>query len=164
MKVKPACAPELRIPGLFGARAHQLQIGETIIKAGLGDMDLNSQLERFLDKAKLSPDYFIADCEDMLTNVQHTYMDASATETLATCSSFIISNSNGKQLWSWFKNFKTSFDIEEKVAAIVDELPLGLYDKYLFCLRPHTRMLIYADVPEQAELLIALQTLMNQFI
>jgi ATP-dependent RNA helicase SUPV3L1/SUV3 len=45
-------------------------------------------LERFLDKAKLSPDYFIADCEDML-----------------------------------------------KVAAIVDELPLGLYDKYLFCLR-----------------------------
>jgi ATP-dependent RNA helicase SUPV3L1/SUV3 len=46
-------------------------------------------LERFLDKAKLSPDYFIADCEDML-----------------------------------------------KVAAIVDELPLGLYDKYLFCLSP----------------------------
>ncbi|KAF0915867.1 hypothetical protein E2562_039291 [Oryza meyeriana var. granulata] len=30
--VKPACAPELRIPGLFGARTHQLQIGETIIK------------------------------------------------------------------------------------------------------------------------------------
>lgn len=46
-------------------------------------------LERFLEKAKLSPDYFIADCEDML-----------------------------------------------KVAAIVDELPLGLYDKYIFCLSP----------------------------
>ncbi|CAM0876200.1 unnamed protein product [Alopecurus aequalis] len=46
-------------------------------------------LERFLEKAKLSPDYFIADCEDML-----------------------------------------------KVAAIVDELPLGLYDKYQFCLSP----------------------------
>lgn len=46
-------------------------------------------LERFLEKAKLSPDYFIADCEDML-----------------------------------------------KVAAIVDGLPLGLYDKYLFCLSP----------------------------
>ncbi|XP_062214618.1 ATP-dependent RNA helicase SUV3, mitochondrial isoform X2 [Phragmites australis] len=45
--------------------------------------------ERFLDRAKLSPDYFIADCEDML-----------------------------------------------KVAAIVDDLPLGLYDKYLFCLSP----------------------------
>ncbi|WVZ60527.1 hypothetical protein U9M48_010537 [Paspalum notatum var. saurae] len=45
--------------------------------------------ERFLEKAKLSPDYFIADCEDML-----------------------------------------------KVAAIVDDLPLGLYDKYLFCLSP----------------------------
>lgn len=46
-------------------------------------------LERFLEKAKLSSDYFISDCEDML-----------------------------------------------KVAAIVDELPLGLYDKYLFCLSP----------------------------
>ncbi|KAL6636910.1 hypothetical protein ACP70R_024482 [Stipagrostis hirtigluma subsp. patula] len=46
-------------------------------------------LERFLEKAKLSSDYFIADCEDML-----------------------------------------------KVAAIVDDLPLGLYDKYLFCLSP----------------------------
>ncbi|KAG8062564.1 hypothetical protein GUJ93_ZPchr0003g18573 [Zizania palustris] len=46
-------------------------------------------LERFLEKAKLSPDYFIADCEDML-----------------------------------------------KVAAIVDELSLGLYDKYLFCISP----------------------------
>jgi ATP-dependent RNA helicase SUPV3L1/SUV3 len=44
--------------------------------------------ERFLEKAKLSPDYFIAECEDML-----------------------------------------------KVAAIVDDLPLGLYDKYLFCIR-----------------------------
>ncbi|CAD6206617.1 unnamed protein product [Miscanthus lutarioriparius] len=46
-------------------------------------------LERFLEKAKLSPDYFIADCEDML-----------------------------------------------KVAAIVDDFPLGLYDKYLFCISP----------------------------
>ncbi|RCV40937.1 hypothetical protein SETIT_9G095100v2 [Setaria italica] len=46
-------------------------------------------LERFLEKAKLSPDYFIAECEDML-----------------------------------------------KVAAIVDDLPLGLYDKYLFCISP----------------------------
>ncbi|PUZ37063.1 hypothetical protein GQ55_9G087800 [Panicum hallii var. hallii] len=45
--------------------------------------------ERFLEKAKLSPDYFIAECEDML-----------------------------------------------KVAAIVDDLPLGLYDKYLFCISP----------------------------
>ncbi|CAL4927301.1 unnamed protein product [Urochloa decumbens] len=45
-------------------------------------------LERFLEKAKLSPDYFIAECEDML------------------------------------------------VAAIVDDFPLGLYDKYLFCISP----------------------------
>lgn len=46
-------------------------------------------LERFLEKAKLSPDYFIADCEELL-----------------------------------------------KVAVVVDELPLSLYDKYLFCLSP----------------------------
>ncbi|KAF7060885.1 hypothetical protein CFC21_067628 [Triticum aestivum] len=50
---------------------------------------LHPILERFLDKAKLSPDYFIADCEDML-----------------------------------------------KVAAIVDELPLALRDKYIFCQSP----------------------------
>lgn len=50
---------------------------------------LHPILERFLDKAKLSPDYFIADCEDML-----------------------------------------------KVAAIVDELPLALHDKYVFCQSP----------------------------
>ncbi|KAF3322865.1 ATP-dependent RNA helicase SUPV3L1 [Carex littledalei] len=47
-------------------------------------------LEKFLAKAKLSSDYFISDCEEML-----------------------------------------------KVAAVVDELPLALYDKYLFCLRYH---------------------------
>ncbi|KAK3149366.1 hypothetical protein QOZ80_3AG0216450 [Eleusine coracana subsp. coracana] len=46
-------------------------------------------LERFLEKVKLSPDYFISDGEDML-----------------------------------------------KVAAIVDDMSLGLYDKYLFCLSP----------------------------
>ncbi|KAG1358658.1 ATP-dependent RNA helicase SUV3, mitochondrial, partial [Cocos nucifera] len=45
--------------------------------------------EQFLEKAKLSPDYFIADCEHML-----------------------------------------------KVALVVDTFPLGLYDKYLFCLSP----------------------------
>ncbi|XP_019708986.1 ATP-dependent RNA helicase SUV3, mitochondrial isoform X2 [Elaeis guineensis] len=46
-------------------------------------------LEQFLEKAKLSPDYFIADCEHTL-----------------------------------------------KVATVVDTFPLGLYDKYLFCLSP----------------------------
>ncbi|KAJ8460701.1 hypothetical protein OPV22_033627 [Ensete ventricosum] len=52
-------------------------------------MGFHGILEQFLEKAKLSPDYFIADCEEML-----------------------------------------------KVAAVVDELPLGLYDKYLFCISP----------------------------
>ncbi|XP_078160186.1 ATP-dependent RNA helicase isoform X2 [Carex rostrata] len=46
-------------------------------------------LEKFLAKAKLSSDYFISDCEDLM-----------------------------------------------KVAAVVDGLPLALYDKYLFCLSP----------------------------
>ncbi|RVX22370.1 ATP-dependent RNA helicase SUV3, mitochondrial [Vitis vinifera] len=45
--------------------------------------------EHFVDNAKLSSNYFIADCEEML-----------------------------------------------KVAAIVDELPLGLHDKYLFVISP----------------------------
>lgn len=46
-------------------------------------------LEQFLDKAKLSPDYFIADCEHIL-----------------------------------------------KVASVIDELPLGLHEKYIFCISP----------------------------
>lgn len=50
---------------------------------------LYQMLEHFVDNAKLSSNYFIADCEEML-----------------------------------------------KVAAIVDELPLGLHDKYLFVISP----------------------------
>ncbi|KAK2980626.1 hypothetical protein RJ640_011434, partial [Escallonia rubra] len=46
-------------------------------------------LEHFVENAKLSANYFLADCEDML-----------------------------------------------KVAAVIDELPLGLQDKYLFCVSP----------------------------
>ncbi|XP_042449780.1 ATP-dependent RNA helicase SUV3, mitochondrial-like [Zingiber officinale] len=52
--------------------------------AGLHDI-----LEQFLEKAKISSDYFISDCEEML-----------------------------------------------KVAAVVDKLPLGLHEKYLFCISP----------------------------
>ncbi|KAM2086089.1 hypothetical protein ACFX1R_023671 [Malus domestica] len=44
-------------------------------------------LEHFLENAKLSTNYFIADCEEVL-----------------------------------------------KVVAVIDELPLGLHDKYLFCI------------------------------
>lgn len=46
-------------------------------------------LEHFLDSAKLSENYFLADCEEIL-----------------------------------------------KVAAVIDELPLGLNEKYLFCISP----------------------------
>ncbi|XP_009335292.2 DExH-box ATP-dependent RNA helicase DExH16, mitochondrial [Pyrus x bretschneideri] len=46
-------------------------------------------LEHFLEHAKLSDNYFIADCEEVL-----------------------------------------------KVAAVIDALPLGLHDKYLFCISP----------------------------
>lgn len=46
-------------------------------------------LEQFLEKAKLSSNYFISDCEEIL-----------------------------------------------RVAAVVDEFPLGLRDKYLFCISP----------------------------
>lgn len=46
-------------------------------------------LEHFLENAKLSKNYFIADCEETL-----------------------------------------------KVAAVIDEMPLGLHEKYLFCISP----------------------------
>ncbi|KAG5560179.1 hypothetical protein RHGRI_003460 [Rhododendron griersonianum] len=50
---------------------------------------LHQILEHFLENAKLSANYFIANCEEML-----------------------------------------------KVAAVIDELPLGLHDKFLFCISP----------------------------
>lgn len=50
---------------------------------------LHQILEHFLENAKISDNYFIANCEEML-----------------------------------------------KVAAVIDELPLGLHDKFLFCISP----------------------------
>ncbi|XP_022137943.1 ATP-dependent RNA helicase SUV3, mitochondrial isoform X2 [Momordica charantia] len=50
---------------------------------------LRQILEHFVDNAKLSENYFISDCEEML-----------------------------------------------KVAAVLDEMPLSLHDKYLFCISP----------------------------
>ncbi|KAJ0035961.1 hypothetical protein Pint_24769 [Pistacia integerrima] len=50
---------------------------------------LHEILEHFLENAKLSENYFIANCEEIL-----------------------------------------------KVAVVIDELPLGLHDKYLFCISP----------------------------
>ncbi|GJM96590.1 hypothetical protein PR202_ga13444 [Eleusine coracana subsp. coracana] len=86
-----------QIAGRAGRYGSKFPIGEvTCLDAQdlpLLHLSLNSPSpiieERFLEKAKLSPDYFISDGEDML-----------------------------------------------KVAAIVDDMSLGLYDKYLFCLSP----------------------------
>ncbi|XP_077247640.1 ATP-dependent RNA helicase isoform X2 [Tasmannia lanceolata] len=52
-------------------------------------LGFHSMLELFIEKAKLSPNYFMTNCEEML-----------------------------------------------KVAAVIDEFPLGLQDKYLFCMSP----------------------------
>ncbi|XP_022854284.1 ATP-dependent RNA helicase SUV3, mitochondrial isoform X4 [Olea europaea var. sylvestris] len=52
-------------------------------------LGMHQILEHFLENAKLSANYFIADCEEML-----------------------------------------------KVAAVIDELPLNLNDKYIFCISP----------------------------
>ncbi|EEC76170.1 hypothetical protein OsI_13485 [Oryza sativa Indica Group] len=88
-------------------------------------------LERFLDKAKLSPDYFIADCEDMLCCGQ-----AKLGSTL------VQPRSNAELVQEEAMRNKKPSQLacmqyrNKKVAAIVDELPLGLYDKYLFCLSP----------------------------
>ncbi|CAA7388067.1 unnamed protein product [Spirodela intermedia] len=90
--------PEIKqIAGRAGRYGSKFPVGEvTCIDAD--DLPLlHSSLEapspvleeRFLEKAKLSPNYFISDCEQML-----------------------------------------------KVAAVVDELPLDLKDKYLFCISP----------------------------
>ncbi|KAF5188050.1 Atp-dependent rna helicase suv3 protein [Thalictrum thalictroides] len=77
-------SPVLESAGLFPTFDLLLLYSRLYPKAGLHPL-----LERFLEKAKLSPNYFIADCEEML-----------------------------------------------KVAAVIDDLPLGMHDKYLFCISP----------------------------
>ncbi|XP_057524068.1 ATP-dependent RNA helicase SUV3, mitochondrial isoform X2 [Amaranthus tricolor] len=77
-------SPDLERAGLFPSYDLLLLYSRANPQSGLYHI-----LEHFLMKAKLSPNYFIADCEEML-----------------------------------------------KVAAFIDELPLGLREKYLFCISP----------------------------
>ncbi|KAF9618522.1 hypothetical protein IFM89_002217 [Coptis chinensis] len=77
-------SPTLQSAGLFPTFDLLLLYSRLHPRTGLHPI-----LARFLEKAKLSPNYFIADCEEML-----------------------------------------------KVAAVIDELPLQLHDKYLFCISP----------------------------
>ncbi|OVA05418.1 Helicase [Macleaya cordata] len=77
-------SPVLERAGLFPTFDLLYLYSRLYPKAGLHPI-----LERFLENAKLSPFYFIANCEEML-----------------------------------------------KVAAVIDELPLGMHHKYLFCMSP----------------------------
>ncbi|PIA45013.1 hypothetical protein AQUCO_01700518v1 [Aquilegia coerulea] len=77
-------SPVLESAGLFPTFDLLLLYSRLHPTAGLHPI-----LESFLEKARLSPNYFIADCEEML-----------------------------------------------KVAAVIDEMPLGMHDKYLFCISP----------------------------
>lgn len=77
-------SPDLERAGLFPSYDLLLMYSRTNLQNGFHQI-----LEHFLDNAKLSSNYFITDCEEML-----------------------------------------------KVAAVIDELPLGLQEKYLFCISP----------------------------
>ncbi|KAK1390619.1 putative RNA helicase [Heracleum sosnowskyi] len=79
-----APSPILERAGLFPTFDLLYMYSRLNIKSGLYEI-----LEHFLENAKLSANYFITDCEELL-----------------------------------------------KVAAVIDELPLGLHDKYLFCISP----------------------------
>ncbi|KAL5782661.1 hypothetical protein ACOSP7_007690 [Xanthoceras sorbifolium] len=77
-------SPTLERAGLFPNFDLIFMYSRLHPKSGLHEI-----LEHFLDNAKLSDNYFISNCEEVL-----------------------------------------------KVAAVIDELPLGLHDKYLFCISP----------------------------
>ncbi|TXG72097.1 hypothetical protein EZV62_000676 [Acer yangbiense] len=77
-------SPTLECAGLFPNFDLIFMYSRLLPKSGLHEI-----LEHFLENAKLSENYFIANCEEVL-----------------------------------------------KVAAYIDELPLGLQDKYLFCISP----------------------------
>lgn len=77
-------SPILERAGLFPTFDLLYMYSRLNLKSGLYQI-----LEHFLENAKLSANYFITDCEELL-----------------------------------------------KVAAVIDELPLGLHDKYLFCISP----------------------------
>ncbi|GAB2294777.1 RNA helicase [Dionaea muscipula] len=77
-------SPDLEHAGLFPSYDLLLMYSRANPDYGLYQI-----LEHFLENAKLSANYFIADCQDML-----------------------------------------------KVATVIDELPLGLQEKYLFCISP----------------------------
>nr|XP_043624518.1 DExH-box ATP-dependent RNA helicase DExH16, mitochondrial [Erigeron canadensis] len=77
-------SPILESAGLFPTFDLLYMYSRSHLNCGLCQI-----LEQFMENAKLSPNYFIADCEEML-----------------------------------------------KVAAVLDELPISLHDKYLFCLSP----------------------------
>eukprot|EP00257_Ricinus_communis_P015505 XP_015573433.1 DExH-box ATP-dependent RNA helicase DExH16, mitochondrial isoform X1 [Ricinus communis] len=77
-------SPALESAGLFPTFDLMFMYSRLHPKKGLYQI-----LEHFVENAKLSPNYFIADCEEVL-----------------------------------------------KVAAVIDEMPLSLNDKYLFCISP----------------------------
>lgn len=79
-----APSPDLECAGLFPSYDLLLMYSRANPQLGLYQI-----LEHFSTNARLSSNYFIADCEEML-----------------------------------------------KAAAIIDELPLGLHEKYLFCISP----------------------------
>ncbi|PON80013.1 Helicase, C-terminal [Parasponia andersonii] len=79
-----APSPNLERAGLFPTFDFIFTYSRLHPKSGLYEI-----LEHFVENAKLSANYFISDCEEIM-----------------------------------------------KVAAVIDELPLGLHDKYLFCISP----------------------------
>lgn len=72
-----------------------------------------------MENAKLSDNYFITDCNNLLV------CSGSSLKIISLCSlsfRFIL-----KPI-----SFVT---LNQKIAAVLDQLPLSLHDKYLFCMR-----------------------------
>lgn len=78
--------------------------------------------EHFLENAKLSANYFITDSEELLV----CCLSLSVGFTL----SFLFSS-----LQASGKFMLIGMPSVQRAAAVIDELPLGLQEKYLFCIR-----------------------------
>uniref|UniRef100_A0A164T4J5 Suv3 C-terminal domain-containing protein n=1 Tax=Daucus carota subsp. sativus TaxID=79200 RepID=A0A164T4J5_DAUCS len=113
-----APSPILKRAGLFPNYDLLYMYSRLNLKSGLYQI-----LEHFLENAKLSANYFITDSEELLV----CCLSLSVGFTL----SFLFSS-----LQASGKFMLIGMPSVQRAAAVIDELPLGLQEKYLFCISP----------------------------
>ncbi|KAH9621558.1 hypothetical protein KSS87_007335 [Heliosperma pusillum] len=148
-------SPELERAGLFPSYDLLLMYSRANPKSGLHHI-----LEHFSTNSKLSSSYFIADCEELLVpkiiscsfifedvrelqqnsfhhpNHEDVGLISATPIKCVTVRNFEPGRGAHSSLISRQECKRERQALVFKVAAIIDELPLGLHDKYLFCISP----------------------------